>query len=122
MIYNRGFLVSVRSVFAWLMVFGVIAGLCARVLDLDHVHPKGVQTECCGHDHDAGDDDHHSSDCPPGPHSHHTHACCHPAPLAGVELLAQRQVSLDAQWLGVSWASARPPDEPVFALDKPPLI
>ena len=120
----RGFLVSVRSVFAWLMVFGVIAGLCGRVLALDHVHPKGQSSECCDHDHshDSGDDDHHSPDCPPGPHEHHTHSCCHVAPLAGVEVPQQRLLLPDAVWLHISWFTALPPDEPVFALDKPPLI
>jgi len=118
-----------RSVFAWLMMFGVIAGLCGRVLALDHSHPKGQATESCshGHDHDH-DHDHDSTDdhshdgCPPGPHEHHTHTCCHQAPLAGAELLQQRVLSPDAVWLRVSWLSSLPPDEPVFALDKPPLI
>jgi hypothetical protein len=107
------------------MVFGVIAGLCGRVLALDHVHPKEQASHCCdhGHDHDSGDDEHHSPDCPPGPHEHpHTHACCHPAPLAGAEMQQHRLLSPDAVWLCVSWLAALPPDEPVFALDKPPLI
>jgi hypothetical protein len=110
-------------------MFGVIAGLGGRVLALDHVHPKGQTAESCGHghdhDHDHGHDstDHHSHDgCPPGPHEHHTHACCHQAPLAGVELQQHRVLSPDAVWLRVSWVTALPPDEPVFALDKPPLI
>ena len=105
------------------MMFGVIAGLCGRVLALDHVHPKEQASHCCDHDHDSGsDDDHHSPDCPPGPHEHHTHACCHQAPLAGVELQQHRVLSPDAVWLRVSWLTSLPPDEPVFALDKPPLI
>jgi hypothetical protein len=112
----------VRSVFAWLMVFGVIAGLCGRVLSLDHVHPKVQCPECCDHDHDSGDDDgHHTPDCPPGPHEHH-HSCCHLSPLAGVEVPQQRLLLPGAVWLDVAWFTALPPDEPVFALDKPPLI
>ncbi|MCW1886750.1 hypothetical protein OKA04_18570 [Luteolibacter flavescens] len=117
-----------RSVFAWLLMFGVIAGLCGRVLALDHVHSKVHTSQCSGHDHDGHDHDHESTDdhshegCPPGPHEHHTHACCHPAPLAGMDLQQHRMPPPGAVWLCVSWVTALPPDEPVFALDKPPLI
>jgi hypothetical protein len=93
------------------------------VLALDHVHPKEHASHCCDHGHDSGEDDHHSPDCPPGPHEHpHAQACCHPAPLAGAEIQSHRLVSPVVVWMGVSWLSALPPDEPVFALDKPPLI
>jgi len=106
------------------MVFGVIAGLCGRVLALDHVHPADHASHCCDHDHDhdSGSDDHHTPDCPPGPHEHHTHGCCHPAPLSGVELQQHRCLLPVTGRVCVSWLAARPPDEPVFVLDKPPLI
>ncbi|WP_193214268.1 hypothetical protein [Luteolibacter marinus] len=110
-----------RSWFSWLLVFGVIVGLGGRVLALDHSHGHDHATECCGHDQDSHGD-HHGPDCPPGPHEHHSHACCHPAPLAGVEIACNRVPVLAHSWLGVTWWTALPPDAPVFELDKPPLI
>ncbi|QJE95907.1 hypothetical protein [Luteolibacter luteus] len=116
-----------RSWFTWLLVFGVMAGLWGRVLSLDHQHGKKEVAACCDHDHshdgsdsqgDAGD---HGKDCPPWPHDHH-HTCCHQAPLAGAEIPNPGLVPPGASWLGVTWSTALPPDEPVFALDKPPLI
>lgn len=120
----RRFLDTVRSWLSWLLVFGVIAGLGGRVLALDHVHAKKEVAECCGHSHDDGsqDDSDHGPDCPPGPHEHPTHACCHPAPLTGSEIQQWSMVPPGASWIGVAWSTALPPDEPVFALDKPPLI
>lgn len=109
-----------RGLLSWLLVLGVIAGLGGRVLGLDHVHPHEEASHCCGH----GDDgDTHTPDCPPEPHDHpHSHACCHPAPLAGPEPTQQHLLLPEAVWLRVAWFTALPPDEPVFALDKPPLI
>lgn len=114
-------------------MFGVIAGLCGRVLSLDHSHAakdaaqRVVHHDDCGsdHGHDHGHeptDDHSHEDCPPGPHEHHTHACCHPAPLAGTDAAKPGLLPPGASWLGVTWSTALPPDEPVFTLDKPPLI
>ncbi len=124
-----------RGILPWLLVLGVIAGLWGRVLGVDHVHsePKGSKHECCDHHHhDDGDKkaatdkdgggDSHCPDCPPYPHEHHTHACCHQLPLAGVELAAPRLLTLDVSRTTVDWQRAARPDEPVFALDKPPLI
>lgn len=112
-----------RGLLSWLLLLGVIAGLGGRVFGLDHVHPKDQSSHCCGHDHDSEGEDRSHDGLPPGSHDHpHTHACCHPAPLAGAELTQQRLLLPDAVWLRVAWFTALPPDEPVFALDKPPLI
>lgn len=112
---------GVRCLFSWLMMFGVIAGLGGRVLAIDHSHAPDQADECCGHDH-VPDDGGHDQDCPPGPHDHHSHACCHPAPLAGVEMEYDRMAVPAHSWLGVTWWTALPPDGPVFELDMPPLI
>ena len=123
-----GFLSIVRAWLTWLLVFGVIAGLSGRVLAVDHIcgQPK-TSHECCGdHHHDKGDSDQdkdqHGPDCPPGPHDHHTHACCHPAPLAGVDVRLPGLLPPGVSRLDLTWHRSLPPDEPVFALDKPPLI
>jgi hypothetical protein len=112
-------------------VFGVIAGLCGRVLAMDHFHtdPKSAH-HCCDHGHDDhgggdshGDDHGHGPDCPPGPHDHHhANSCCHPAPLAGAEHVGSRILPPNGSRIDVAWLAALRPDEPVFALDKPPLI
>jgi hypothetical protein len=121
-----GFLVIVRGWLPWLLVFGVIAGLCGRVLALDHGHGGNHGAHACdhGHDHDHGPTDDHSHEgCPPGPHEHHhSHACCHVSPLAGLEIQHHRLMVPDHVLLAVSWPGSMPPEEPVFALDKPPLI
>jgi hypothetical protein len=120
----RGFFGIVRGWLPWLLVFGVIAGLCGRVLALDHFHGEPEAHECCGHHHEDGGDseDPHGPDCPPYPHEHHTHACCHAAPLAGVEIQHPGLVPPGGCLVDVAWLSAIRPDEPVFSLDKPPLI
>jgi hypothetical protein len=127
-----GFLSIVRGWLPWLLVFGVIAGLWGRVLAVDHVHVvlKGHGHECCEHHHHDGDDqaptddggDQHGPDCPPYPHEHHTHACCNHAPLAGGELAGPGLLEPVGSRMTVDWQRASRPEEPVFALDKPPLI
>ncbi len=121
---NSRFFVSVRSWFSWLLMFGVIAGLCGRVLALDHSHRPGEATECCGHDHDHGssDKDTHDQDGLPGTNDHHVHACCHPAPLVGEEIESHRLPAPSQSLLGVTGWTTLPPESPVFELDKPPLI
>ena len=123
-----GFLVFVRGWLSWLLVFGVIAGLCGRVVATNHAHPGAHAAHSCDHGHEhhhdhEPTDDHSHEGCPPGPHEHHhSHACCHVSPLAGLEIQQCRLVVPDHVLLGVSWPGALPPEEPVFALDKPPLI
>lgn len=115
----------VRGLFTWLLMFGVIAGLCGRVLALDHSHGHGDDaSECCGHSHhDSPEEDPGPTpDCPPSTQEHHTHACCHPAPLANADVQVHGPVAPGGSWVNVTWSAVRPPDEPVFALDKPPLI
>jgi hypothetical protein len=124
----RGFFGIVRGWLPWLLVFGVIAGLCGRVLAMDHRHELPAAVAECGdhpHDHDhhhEPSDDHHHDGCPPGPHEHHTHACCHPAPLAGVDVQQPGLLPPAGSRVEVAWLTATRPDEPVFPLDKPPLI
>ena len=105
----------------WLLVFGVIAGLGGRVLALDHLHAEHPDSECCGHDHGHSDDD-SAPDSPRGQHDHHSHACCHPAPIVGEDIKGDRLPVLTHQWLRVTWWTDLPHDGPVFELDKPPLI
>jgi hypothetical protein len=125
----------VRGWLPWLLVFGVIAGLCGRVLAMDHVHSEPKMEHSCGHDHDhgghdeeGGGDSHghdhgHGPDCPPGPHEHHhANSCCHTGALTGDELLRYTILPPGGSRVDVAWHSALKPDEPVFALDKPPLI
>jgi hypothetical protein len=104
-----GFFGIVRGWLPWLLVFGVIAGLCGRVLALDHSHRTTAEISKCDHHHD--DHDHH-----------HTHACCHAAPLAGLEIQHPGLLPPAVCRVDVAWLSAIRPDEPVFSLDKPPLI
>lgn len=106
-------------------MFGVIAGLCGRVVTLDHDHGKQQSADCCDQDHGdqaADPDQDHGPDCPTCPHDHHTHTCCHPAPIAGDEIVVAGLVPPYASLIGVAWPAVLPPDGPVFALDKPPLI
>ena len=111
----------VRTWLSWLLMFGVIAGLSGRMIPDDHPYPQEHVKECCGHDCGSDDGD-HSPDCPPGSHDHHSHACCHPLPLAGVEMEYDRVPVPAHSWLGVTCWTALPPEGPVFELDKPPLI
>ena len=116
---------TVRGLFTWLLMFGVIAGLCGRVLALDHSHGHGDDaSECCGHlHHDSPEEDPGPTpDCPPSTQEHHTHACCYPAPLTSADVQLRGLVPPGGSRVGVAWSAVRPPDEPVFALDKPPLI
>jgi len=112
----------VRTWLSWLLALGVIAGLCGRVLALDHVHHDGVE-HCCDHDHGhPPTDDHSHEGYPPGPHEHHhSHACCHPSPLGTVENRPQRFFLPLGGYVRVVRVVVLPPGEPVFALDKPPL-
>lgn len=116
-----------RGLWTWLLVFGVIAGFSSRILAVEHVHVEPASSHCeDGHSHDPCDDGHkeHQSDCPTGPHEHHhSHTCCHAAPLMAVQQTAGQRLAMPHHFLlGVTWLTALPPDEPVFALDKPPLI
>lgn len=111
-----------RSFLTWLLVFGVLAGLNARVLAAD-----GPRIPVCAHvEHDCGTDeghdhgDSHEKHCPLE-HHHHS-GCCQNLPLTTASDLALR-LSVTESALPVFWHEGEiPPDGPSIGLDKPPLI
>lgn len=95
----------------------VFAGLGASMVHgaLHENHKDCVSH--CGHEHDGEQHDHED----PGTEPHH-HACCH---LPNADRV-KNSFSLPTVFLAVLVEIAPDrslvPDEPVFALDKPPLI
>lgn len=110
------------------MVFGMLAGLNARVLaaDAGHltVYPHSSEA-CCHHDHGPDtpaapltDEEQHC------PHDHHHHlcGCLHALPLATEDELGCRLADPVSSLTGVRPESALVPDEPFLGSEKPPLI
>jgi hypothetical protein len=119
-----GNLVAVKSSARFVIMFCVFAGLlCASA----HESLHGLTDECAsrcdsGHgEHEDSNDDDHGHDHEGGTMPHH-HACCQ-LPTAD---RASDSLSLPTsfQCILVEIVADRllAPDEPVFALDKPPLI
>ena len=114
----------------WLLVLGVFAGLGGRLL-----MGQGVQSvpcveadHCCdtndGHHEPSQDkhEDEHGPDCPPGPHHHHQGHCCSGGAMTAETGSRCSLAVLEEGRTLLSFGSEVPPDEPVFSLDKPPLI
>lgn len=100
----------------------VPAGMCCTVAALEHCHCHEFGGQGCpDHDHPR---------CPEGekcpldgqPHQHHHSMCGHTQPMttacdSGCGLLPPFAVGLEREE-----CDSRPPQGPVFELDKPPLI
>ncbi|MGL4399675.1 MAG: hypothetical protein ACRCXD_07380 [Luteolibacter sp.] len=104
----------------WMLLFGVFAGLNARVLA-----PQG-DSVClaCHHAEDHGTHHHGHSheDCDPD-HPHH-HDCCSPVQPLGVENHSPCRLGFSPEsfLLGVRQEGELPPEEPFLSSEKPPLI
>ncbi len=110
------------------MVFGILAGLNARVLAADAGHVvvcTDSSEQCCQDDHGSDapatplqDGGQH---CPP---DHHHHLCCylHALPLAVEEEPGCRLVDPISSITGVRHESAVLPEGPYLSSEKPPLI
>lgn len=121
----------VRNWIKWLLVLGVFAGLSGRLLADFSVHEAVCDevVECCdGHDAPEApvdEEEEHGPDCPPGPHGHHQHhhgSCC-----AGVAMTSEgdsicRLAAPREMRAGLAFGLEMAPEEPVFLMDKPPLI
>jgi len=132
-----------RTVLAWLMMFGVFAGLTARAVPALQVHGHSHDH---GHDHEgelwhpvAADDDHHDDHGPcdhdddppensgddesPGSSTdHHHHAFAVPSAIAVDPAADWRASELDCLLLGFQTLSLFPPEGPYLDSDGPPLI
>lgn len=117
-----------RMFLTWLMVFGMLAGLNARVLaaDAGHLTVCPDSSESCCHD-DPG------SDAPAAPlhdgethcpQDHHHHLCCylHALPLAAEDEPGCRLADPTSSLTGVRHESTLMPDGPFLSSEKPPLI
>lgn len=110
-----------RLIAIWMLVFGVLAGLSARVLD-SQGHSICL---ACSHADEHGIDHHHGhshEDCDPD-HPHH-HDCCSPVQPLGVDHHSPCRLgfSPESSLLGVRHEGDLPPDEPFLSSEKPPLI
>lgn len=119
-----GNLVAVKSSARFVIMFCVFAGLlCASA----HESLHGLTDECASHcdsghgDHEDSNDEDHGHDHEGGTMPHH-HACCQ-LPTAD---RASDSLSLPTRFqcilVEIAADHLLAPDEPVFALDKPPLI
>ncbi len=117
------------------MVFGVFVAVGLRAFSYESF----MHSTCEVHCHDSGDEEHshnpcdsqeHSGcseshgpgeECPSGHHHHHG-ACYHASPLIPMDSTGIRMPVPGSLLLGVNASHPRAPDEPVFELDKPPLI
>jgi hypothetical protein len=138
------FLVAMRTVLLWLMMFGVCAGLSARALPASHfqshshAHEAGHDVDPWhhidedGHHHDDGSSSHGDHDDPvddegepekSSPQEHHHHPVCGtPAPIAS-DSGSCLQISFSACLrLDVNLLSLSAPEGPYLDLDAPPLI
>jgi len=118
------------SLFTWLALLGIIAGLQGRVLAHDpcEVLESMHHSECGDHGHsdhaphDHGDpsDSSHDSKCPS---DHHHHGICGQCmPLASDGMMAQGNHSFGFSLSPVRLEHESPPEGPFADLDKPPLI
>jgi hypothetical protein len=87
-----------------------------------HGQMHGMFDDCASHcesDHrnsDGGDHDHNGDPAP------HHHACCHlPSADRATDPLSLR-IGFECVLVEIAPDCSLVPDEPVFALDKPPLI
>jgi hypothetical protein len=113
----------VRHFLTWLMVFGILAGLNARVLAANesvHAVHSHEHHDCSGHS-DDGDSHHHDDKCPLD-HHHHCGSCIHSLPLSMENDVVHRLNLPPSSRSAIRHESELPPDGPSLALDKPPLI
>lgn len=105
-----------------MLLFGVLAGLSARVLATQghsicqacsHADEHGMHHHHPGHGHE---------DCDPDQPHHHD--CCSPVQPLGVENHSPCRLgfSPESLLLGVRHEGELPPEEPFLSSEKPPLI
>ena len=128
-----------RLLLAWLVMFGVLAGLSTRalsavtVLSHSHAHEQGHETEAWhqvdddhhGHDHDAPEPVDHDSDpeSPASPDHHHHHHIDGVTVAIAVLPASEWKIVLTASLLFDGQESKLlVPDGPFPDLDSPPLI
>jgi hypothetical protein len=116
-----------RGFFIGLMIFGLLAGISARLLAFNthsHFHAASMEDSCChDHDHHGPSPEPHShdgKDCPP---DHHHHGCCCVAmPLTLENAHACRLGISGMSVFGMLHEGEVPPEEPLLSSEKPPLI
>ncbi len=126
------FLGGVRKLATYLLLLGVVAGLSVRGLGHTlHSHEydccEPVAESCCGGDevpHDScGEDEIADGGMEDSSHEHqHHHACCTLQPVPAYECGVARLTAPAASLVEMVRGDVLPPEDPVFALDKPPLI
>jgi hypothetical protein len=121
---------GVRTVFTWLMLLGVFAGLSARAMYVphfhDHSHSHAHAAEGC---HEAGalaacDEQPQDPENTEGSHEdhHHHHACVLPGAIALADDAEWRLLARHGEWVEFHRLSLSPPEGPWLETDKPPLI
>lgn len=130
------FVAPVQNWIKWLLVLGVFAGLSGRLAMayVGHEPACASAVESCGshdshHHHEtpvSGEEDQESGpSCPPGPHEHRQHnhgACClNGAINAESHTVCRLPAPLEMR-ADLAFGLEKAPDEPVFPMDKPPLI
>lgn len=114
-----------RLFLKWLMVFCVLTGLHARAVAADASHfgvCSHVEEVCCehSHQHSPEDSDRDGQKCP---QDHHHHGCCSTAQPLTVDTDSYRHRGIPtSSRLGVLREGEVAPEEPLLALEKPPLI
>jgi hypothetical protein len=125
---------AVLRIVTWLLVLGVFAGLGGRLLMVPGAQaaPCAEVEHCC----DADDDHHapvqeqqdeheddHGPNCPPGPHHHHHQGhCCSGGAMTAEVGSHCRLAVLEEGRTTLCLGADKPPEAPVYSLDKPPLI
>ncbi len=102
----------------------VFAGLGVGIVHGSlHAAADDCATHCVsGHgDHGDSHDDHDGHDNEGGS-APHQHACCHPPSADRTSDSLALRISFQCMLVEISADRSLVPDEPVFALDKPPLI
>lgn len=130
-----------RGILAWLMIFGIFAGVMgrahpsvssfSRVCDASECREPGMECDgghgdedssCCGEGSSSRDSHEDKEDgCPD--HPHHHHLCCGMnLVIVEPESAAAEFVVMEGGRLQLSWEQCVLPEGPFFDLDTPPLI
>lgn len=116
-----------RQLLVWLMMFGVFAGLSARLAAGSdrHVvitHSHAHEGDHHHHPHELPGEEHHDEDCPDAPHEHHHVFCCSPLVL-GLERVDEGcRPGESGHHVALQRSNEAAPDGPYPELDTPPLI
>jgi ABC-type Zn2+ transport system substrate-binding protein/surface adhesin len=105
-----------------LLALCVLAGMANGMV---HMGAHDVHDECAAHhshDHEGSHHSHEDDSDNGGKDAHHHHDCCHFPNADCSKDVVFTSISFQPILVEISTDVALAPEEPVFALDKPPLI